>query len=158
MQKTNTIELVHFSEEYVDILNDFELPEEQSQFTALPNEISIEMVGQYPIVILSDSVPVGFFVLHATERVKEYSNNPNAMLLTALSIDHKQQGNGYAKKGMLVLSEFIKREFKKCNEVVLVVNHKNIPAQNLYLKVGFVDNGERRIGRIGEQIVMNLNI
>lgn len=158
MQKTNAIELVHFSEDYVDVLNDFELPEEQCQFTALPKEISIDMVGQYPIVILSDNVPVGFFVLHATERVKEYSSNPNAMLLTALSIDHKQQGNGYAKKGMLALSEFIKRVFKECNEVVLVVNHKNIPAQNLYLKVGFVDNGERRMGPIGEQIVMNLNL
>ncbi|WP_068984551.1 MULTISPECIES: GNAT family N-acetyltransferase [Lysinibacillus] len=157
MQKTNTIELVHFSEDFVDVLNDFELPEEQCQFTALPKEISIDMVGQYPIVILSDNVPVGFFVLHATERVKEYTSNPNAMLLTALSIDHKQQGNGYAKKGMLALSEFIKKVFKECNEVVLVVNHKNIPAQNLYLKVGFVDNGERRMGPIGEQIVMNLN-
>lgn len=158
MQTINTIELVHFSEDYVDVLHDFDLPKEQSQFTALPKEISIEMVGQYPLVILSDNVPVGFFVLHATERVKEYSSNPNAMLLTALSIDHKQQGKGYAKKGMLVLSDFIKREFKECNEVVLVVNHKNIPAQNLYLKVGFVDHGERRIGPIGEQIVMNLHI
>jgi len=158
MQTINTIELVHFSEDYVDVLHDFDLPEEQSQFTALPKEISIEMVGQYPIVILSDNVPVGFFVLHATERVKEYSSNPNAMLLTALSIDHKQQGNGYAKKGMLALSDFIKREFKECHEVVLVVNHKNIPAQNLYLKVGFVDHGERRMGPIGEQIVMNLHI
>ncbi|MGE7111888.1 GNAT family N-acetyltransferase [Lysinibacillus sp. NPDC047702] len=158
MQTINTIELVHFSEDYVDVLHDFDLPEEQSQFTALPKEISIEMVGQYPIVILSDNVPVGFFVLHATERVKEYSSNPNAMLLTALSIDHKQQGNGYAKKGMLALSDFIKREFKECNEVALVVNHKNIPAQNLYLKVGFVDHGERRMGPIGEQIVMNLHI
>ncbi len=158
MQTINTIELVHFSEDYVDVLHDFDLPKEQSQFTALPKEISIEMVGQYPLVILSDNVPVGFFVLHATGRVKEYSSNPNAMLLTALSIDHKQQGKGYAKKGMLVLSDFIKREFKECNEVVLVVNHKNIPAQNLYLKVGFVDHGERRIGPIGEQIVMNLHI
>lgn len=60
MQKTNTIELAHFSEEHVAILNAFELPEEQRQFTALPKEISIEMVGQYPIVILSDHVPVGF--------------------------------------------------------------------------------------------------
>jgi len=71
MQTINTIELVHFSEDYVDVLHDFDLPEEQSQFTALPKEISIEMVGQYPIVILSDNVPVGFFVLHATVRVKE---------------------------------------------------------------------------------------
>ncbi|MFJ7731725.1 GNAT family N-acetyltransferase [Lysinibacillus sp. NPDC097231] len=158
MQKTSAIELVHFLEDYVDVLNNFELPNEQSRFTALPKEISIEKVGQYPIVILSDNVPVGFFVLHATERVKEYSNNPKAMLLTALSIDHKHQGNGYAKKGMLALSEFIKGKFKECDEVVLVVNHKNIPAQNLYLNVGFVDNGERRMGPIGEQIVMNLYI
>ncbi|MGG2055149.1 GNAT family N-acetyltransferase [Lysinibacillus pakistanensis] len=158
MQAINTLELVHFSKDYVDVLHDFDLPDEQSQFTALPKDISIEMVGQYPIIILSDNIPVGFFVLHSTERVKEYSSNPNAMLLTAFSIDHKQQGKGYAKKGMLALSNFIKREFKECDEVVLVVNHKNIPAQNLYLKVGFVDHGERKMGPIGEQIVMNLHI
>jgi len=158
MQAINTLELVHFSKDYVDVLHDFDLPDEQSQFTALPKDISIEMVGQYPIIILSDNIPVGFFVLHSTERVKEYSSNPNAMLLTAFSIDHKQLGKGYAKKGMLALSNFIKREFKECDEVVLVVNHKNIPAQNLYLKVGFVDHGERRMGPIGEQIVMNLHI
>lgn len=156
MQETTNIELVHFSESYVEQLNRFELPEEQHQFTALPQEISIEKVGQYPIVILSGGVPVGFFVLHATDRVQQYSSNPQAMLLTALSIDHQQQGRGYAKKAMSALADFVKQEFKECNEVVLVVNHKNIAAQNLYVKVGFMDHGERRMGSIGEQIVMNL--
>ncbi len=156
MQKTANIELVHFSEDYVEQLHSFELPEDQHQFTALPKEISIETVGQYPIVILSDHVPVGFFVLHATDRVKEYSTNPNAMLLTALSIDHQQQGMGYAKKAMFALTDFVKQHFNECNEVVLVVNHKNIAAQHLYHKVGFIDNGERRMGPIGEQIVMQL--
>ncbi|KUF35777.1 MULTISPECIES: GNAT family protein [Lysinibacillus] len=156
MQTTTSIELVHFSEDYAEQLNSFELPEEQHQFTALPKEITIEKVGQYPIVILSNHVPVGFFVLHATDRVKEYSSNPQAMLLTALSIDYQQQGKGYAKKAMFALADFVKQEFKECNEVVLVVNHKNTAAQHLYAKVGFVDHGERRIGPIGEQIVMNL--
>lgn len=156
MQETTNIELVHFSESYVEQLNRFELPEEQHQFTALPKEISIEKVGQYPIVILSGGVPVGFFVLHATDRVQAYSSNPQAMLLTALSIDHQQQGKGYAKRAMLALANFVKQEFKECNEVVLVVNQKNRAAQNLYIKVGFVDHGERRMGPIGEQIVMNL--
>lgn len=156
MQETTNIELVHFSESYVEQLNRFELPEEQHQFTALPQEISIEKVGQYPIVILSGGVPVGFFVLHATDRVQQYSSNPQAMLLTALSIDHQQQGRGYAKKAMFALADFVRQEFKECNEVVLVVNHKNIAAQNLYGKVGFMDHGERRMGPIGEQIVMNL--
>ncbi|QSB09815.1 GNAT family N-acetyltransferase [Lysinibacillus fusiformis] len=156
MQKTTSIALVHFSKNYVEQLNRFELPEEQHQFTALPKEIAIEKVGQYPIVILSDDVPVGFFVLHATDRVKEYSSNPQAMLLTALSIDHQQQGKGYAKMAMFALADFVKQEFKECNEVVLVVNHKNIAAQNLYIKVGFVDHGVRRMGPIGEQTVLNL--
>ncbi len=156
MQNTSSIELVHFSEDYVDRLHEFELPEEQQQFTALPKEITVGKVGQYPIVIISDHGPVGFFVLHATERVKEYSNNPHAMLLTALSMDYRHQGKGYAKKGMLALADFVKQEFQHCDEVVLVVNQKNIAAQNLYLKTGFVDNGERRLGPIGEQIVMHL--
>lgn len=60
MQTTTSIELVHFSEDYAEQLNSFELPEEQHQFTALPKEITIEKVGQYPIVILSNHVPVGF--------------------------------------------------------------------------------------------------
>ncbi|KPN94642.1 GNAT family N-acetyltransferase [Lysinibacillus sp. ZYM-1] len=158
MQDTINIELVHFTEDYAEQLNGFELPDEQHQFTALPKEIAIEKVGQYPIVILSHKMAVGFFVLHATERVKEYSCNPQAMLLTALSMDHKQQGKGYAKEAMLLLADFVKQEFKECNEVVLVVNHKNIAAQNLYIKVGFEDNGERRMGPIGEQIVMHYHL
>lgn len=158
MQKTTSIELVHFSEDYVECLHAFELPEEQHQFTALPKELTIEKVGQYPIVIVSDTVPVGFFVLHATERVQEYSSNPDAMLLTALSMDHRHQGKGYAKQAMLALADFVKQQFPTCNEVVLVVNQKNIPAQHLYRKVGFVDHGERRMGRIGEQIVMHLSL
>jgi ribosomal protein S18 acetylase RimI-like enzyme len=156
MEKAGIIELVHFSEEHLPLLNNFELPDEQSQFTALPKNVLNVTDGQYPIVILSEEEPVGFFLLHSTERVKDYSDNPRAMLLTALSIDHRHQRKGYAKKGMVELSRFVKKEFEFCDEVVLVVNHKNIPAQNLYLNVGFVDTGVRKIGRIGEQIVMNL--
>lgn len=158
MDKVDSIELVHLSEEHLEILNNFELPEDQSQFTALPKEVVDVTDGEYPIVLLNDKVPVGFFLLHSTERVRNYTNNANAMLLTAFSTDHKQQRKGYAKKGMLQLPLFMKREFEFCDEVVLVVNHKNIPAQHLYLNVGFVDTGVRRMGPIGEQIVMSLEI
>ncbi|WP_456276555.1 GNAT family N-acetyltransferase [Bacillus sp. AK128] len=154
----DSIHLVHFSNIYTEALNSFELPEEQSQFTALPSEITEVKEGQYRIVILSEDQPVGFFVLHSTERVKEYTDNPKAMLLTALSINHINQGKGYAKKGMIILSDFVKSKFPTCNEIILAVNHKNIPAQQLYLKVGFVDTGRRKIGPIGEQIIMNLSL
>lgn len=158
MGKVDYVELKHFSNEYLDVLNSFELPEEQVQFTALPNKILEATEGQHRIVILSENEPVGFFLLHSTERVKEYSDNPKAMLLTALSVNHAKQGKGYAKQGMLLLSDFVKSEFPNCDEIVLVVNHKNLPAQQLYLKVGFQDTGKRKIGPIGEQFIMNLSV
>ncbi|MFJ5761991.1 GNAT family N-acetyltransferase [Neobacillus sp. NPDC093182] len=158
MKKMKTVGLVHFSKEFETQLNSFELPKEQEQFTALPKKITEVADGQYRIVILSGNVPVGFFLLHATDRVKDYSDNPKAMLLTAFSINHAHQGKGYAKQGMSLLREFVQKEFPDCNEIVLAVNHKNIPAQKLYMKVGFQDTRRRKIGKIGEQYIMALSL
>ena len=124
----------------------------------MPSKILEVTEGQNRIVILSGIEPVGFFLLHSTERVKEYSDNPNAMLLTALSVNRSKQGKGYAKQGMLLLRDFVKSEFPNCDEIVLVVNHKNVPAQRLYLRVGFEDRGKRKIGPLGEQFVMSLSL
>lgn len=156
MKKTGYIALSHFSIKHLDILNSFELPKEQGQFTSLPKNYKEVTAGEYRIVILHDGEPVGFFLLHSTERVKDYSSNPKAMLLTSLSINHKEQGKGFAKQAMLLLGEFVVNEFPNCDEIILAVNHKNISAQQLYLKVGFQDTGKRKNGPIGEQFIMNL--
>ena len=158
MENINSVELKHFSSEYLTGLNSFVLTDEQKQFSALPNKFGEATDGQHRIVILSDNTPVGFFLLNSNERVKKYSTNLNALLLTALSINNTEQGKGYAKQGMSLLHEFVKSEFPKCDEIVLVVDKDNIPAQKLYLKVGFEDTNERQIGRIGEEIIMRLSI
>lgn len=154
----SSVELKHFSSEYLTGLNSFVLTDAQKQFSALPNKFVEATDGQHRIVILSDNTPVGFFLLNSNERVKKYSTNLNALLLTALSINNTEQGKGYAKQGMSLLHEFVKSEFPKCDEIVLVVDKDNIPAQKLYLKVGFEDTNERQIGRIGEEIIMRLSI
>lgn len=158
MCKTDYIKLKHFSSEYLDVLNSFKLPKEQIQFTSLPNQYHEVTEGQYRIVIMNDTEPVGFFLLHSTERVREYSDNAQAMLLTSLSINQADQGKGYAKKAMLLLNNFVTAEFPYCNEIVLAVNHKNTTAQKLYAKVGFEDTGKRKNGPIGEQFIMKLLI
>ncbi|KHF39290.1 GNAT family N-acetyltransferase [Halalkalibacter okhensis] len=158
MCKTDYIKLKHFSNEYLDELNSFKLPKEQIQFTSLPNRYHEETEGQYRIVIMNDTEPVGFFLLHSTERVREYSDNAQAMLLTSLSINQADQGKGYAKQAMLLLNDFVAAEFPYCNEIVLAVNHKNTAAQKLYAKVGFEDTGKRKDGPIGEQFIMKLLI
>lgn len=156
INKIDNVEIKYFTVEYLEALKSFELPDEQEQFTSLPNKTLNVTGGQHPIVILSKNQPVGFFLLHSTERVKEYTNNQNAMLLTTLSINHVEQGKGYAKRGMLLLQDFVQSEFPYCDEIVLAVNHKNISALRLYSKVGFNDTNRRKIGRIGEQYIMSL--
>lgn len=156
MNNQKQITLKRYTTEFDEKLGKFELPVEQEQFTAMPIEMLEVTKERHPIVILSDLEPVGFFVLHSSDRVKEYSDNPKAMLLTALSINYSQQGKGYANKGMSLLKEIIYHEFPAYNEIVLAVNHKNIPAQKLYEKVGFIDTGRRKIGRIGEQFIYSL--
>lgn len=156
MQNIGQIELRHYSNKDAGKLNSFQLPKEQEQFTSLPKNYIEVSEGQHRIVILSEEEPVGFFILHSTDRVKDYSNNPYAMLLTALSINQTHQGKGYAKQAMFLLRKFVMDEFPKCNEIVLAVNHKNIAAQKLYETVGFNDTGMRKIGPIGEQFIMNL--
>ncbi|GAA0459750.1 GNAT family protein [Alkalibacillus silvisoli] len=153
-----SISLTHYSEQHLDALNQFYLPEEQAKFTSLPHAFETVDKGQYRIVILAGNDAVGFFLLHETERVNSFTDNPNAMLLTSLSINEKDQGKGYALKAMQLLAGFVSSEFPDCNEMVLAVNHKNIAAQKLYSNVGFQDTGRRIDGPIGEQWILNLPI
>ncbi len=75
-----------------------------------------------------------FFALQTGDRVQEFTENENALLLTSFSINHNRQRKGYAKKSLALLQAFVQRYFPMKNEVVLAVNEKNIPAQNLYEK------------------------
>ncbi|MEH7501028.1 GNAT family N-acetyltransferase [Neobacillus drentensis] len=152
------VELQLFMPKYYDYLKEFKLPEEQERFTALPIEMLEKTHERHPIVILNSNVPVGFFVLHSSARVQEYSDNPNAMLLTAFSINHLEQGKGYAKMGMELLPEFVNQSFPSCNEIVLAVNKRNTPAQRLYEKTGYKDTGRRKMGKIGEQLILTLAV
>ena len=156
MEKESGVALRHYSSEYQPALNAFLLPPEQAQFTSHPNQYVNVTEGQYRIVVLNDDEPVGFFLLHATESVKEYSDHQHAMLLTAFSINQKHQGKGFAKRSLNLLRDFIATEFPDCHEIVLAVNHKNIPAQKLYGKVGFKHTGRLKSGPIGEQSIMYL--
>jgi RimJ/RimL family protein N-acetyltransferase len=152
------VELQLYKPEFFDYLKEFKLPEEQMQFTALPQGMLEKTNEKHPIVILSMNTPVGFFVLHSSARVKDYSDNRDAMLLTALSINHTQQGKGFAKKGMRLLKAFVNQGFPDCNEIVLAVNKRNIPAQKLYQAVGYRDTARRIMGEIGEQIVLSMSV
>lgn len=151
-----TVTLEFYEEKYKSILRDYDLSEEQIRFTSLPSEAltacEIDKT-RYPIVILSNGEPAGFFVLHGWEGVKTYSENRNAILVRAYSINTKFQGRGIAKNSLSKLDTFVKCNFPTSNEIILAVNHQNTVAQHLYKVSGFVDKGLRVMGRMGEQYI-----
>ena len=156
-----TVTLEFYKPEFKGPLLNYDLLEEQKRFTALPAdalEKCKEEPDRYPVVILSDSQPAGFFVLHGWEGVKPYSDNKNAMLLRAYSINLSFQGKGIASESIMLLKHFVKVHFPLVNEIILAVNHSNIMAQNVYKKGGFVDQGLRAMGREGEMYIYHLNL
>jgi RimJ/RimL family protein N-acetyltransferase len=161
VNKLQPVEISFYQEIHHELLNAFYLPDEQKKFTGMPSEVLDEAIRdpkKYPVVILAESRPVGFFVLQFDEEFPILVQNPKAILLRAFSINHKEQGQGFAKKGLEMLPLFVASEFKTVDEIVLAVNVKNVAAQAVYFKTGFIDKGIRRQGSFGHQYVLHKSI
>jgi RimJ/RimL family protein N-acetyltransferase len=155
------ITLTFFEEEHREALYGFYLPEDQEKFTAMPNDAlnkCVEDPGRKPVVITASDQTVGFFVLHTGEHIKDFTSNSNAMVIRALSINHPEQGKGYAKEAMMQLPAFVSSNFPRINELILAVNFKNTPAKQLYEKAGFVDRGQIKHGPVGPQYVLHYDL
>lgn len=155
------IELSMYSDKYMDSLRDYKLPPEQYQFTSYPMEVLNQCShnqNQFPVLILYEGQAVGFFCLNKGKRVAEITTNNKSLLLTSFSINYKFQKKGYAKQALANLADFIKDQFCEIDEVILAVNMRNISAQSLYKASDFKDQGNRRMGKKGEQMVLHLEI
>ncbi|MGJ7913261.1 GNAT family N-acetyltransferase [Neobacillus sp. LXY-1] len=153
--------LAFYTPDYKTFFEDYVLEGDQLKFTSEPLDalkICDEDPGRYPVVILFNDEPAGFFVLHGQEGVKEYWENDQALLLRAFSVNPKYQGKGIAQKSMMQLPEFVKEHFSGVNEVILAVNCKNVAAQHVYKKTGFIDKGVRAWGRNGEMFILHLDL
>lgn len=155
------VSLDFYQQKYMPGLEDYYLSVEQSKFTGMPLE-QIEICkneeDRYPIVILFKGAPAGFFVLHGWEGVKAFSNNKNALLLRAYSINTSFQGKSIATQSLQLLPGFVKEHFPDKNEVILAVNKINERAQYVYKQCGFEDKGIRAMGRIGEMYIYHMNL
>lgn len=153
--------LTFFDEIHGKALHAFDLAEDQKKFTAMPSDalkICEEDPSRNPVVIMASDTPVGFFVLHAGENISDFTANPNAMVIRALSVNQSEQGKGYAKEAMLQLPAFVSTHFPEINELILAVNFKNEPAKKLYEKAGFQDRGQIKHGPVGPQYVLHYDV
>lgn len=155
------LELYIYNDSFKDLIEQYQLTDEQLEFTGTPKEcleLSREDCNRHSILAIDEGELVVFFVLHQHEGIKPYSNNEHAILIRAFSTDYRYQGKGFAKKALTLLPDFVKRNYKDINEIVLAVNVKNVAAQGLYMKCGYRDNGGRVMGIKGELIVMSYEL
>lgn len=150
------IQLKFYNESHHEALISYDLSEEQTKFTALPFQAFERLKERTdnhakPITIMLDNEPIGFFVLDYGEDKLEMTDNENSLLVRSLSVNPKHQGKGYGKIAMNLVDRFIKENFPTIDELVLAVNFKNKAAYDLYLKVGYIDNGSQREWYNGSQ-------
>ncbi|AZA82317.1 N-acetyltransferase [Chryseobacterium lactis] len=152
------VSLIFFKQEYLAEVS-YTLDENQSQFTATAEQ-SIQRIRErddmnaFPIIILNDNRPVGFFVLDFGDDKLDLTDNENAVLLRSLSINPEMQGSGIGKSAMLQVDDFVRENFQYCDEIVLAVNQRNESAYHIYKKAGYTYNGKTRMGRSGPQYLM----
>lgn len=142
-------------------LENYHLTEQQLKFSGDPLDCLQDCAHddeRYPIVIRAGEEIAGFFVLHGWGGVKAYSDNQNALLLRAFSVNSTFQGQGIATKALKLLDSFVSENFPSTNEIILAVNQKNSIAQHVYLKTGFRDMGKRAMGRQGEMFLFHKSI
>ncbi|WP_042346132.1 GNAT family N-acetyltransferase [Bacillus massiliigorillae] len=142
-----TIELVFYEEKYKEKICNYQLDEIQRNFTTLPCEALTSCENDafsFPIVILKDEQPIGFFVLQAGEAIRYLTELDNMMLIRSVSVNPSFQGLGYAQDAMKLLPEFVKKNYPGVLELFLIVNFKNKRAEHVYIKAGYIDRGIRR--------------
>lgn len=101
---------------------------------------SLHETEKHPILILKGSELVGFFILQLGKSITCYTDNPNALLFKAHSIDINYQGQGFAKQSLQLLPDYVHSHFPSIKEVVLAVDADNISSQMLYVRSGFHSN------------------
>ncbi|PJN67107.1 hypothetical protein BAWEI_13310 [Bacillus mycoides] len=98
---TGEIQLVPYKEQYKEIIQSFTLPSEQVQFTANPGELlekaKNDRTKNVVVILDYNGVPVGVFILQTGDRVQEFTENKDAILLTSFSINHNKRNKGYTK-------------------------------------------------------------
>lgn len=140
-------------------LNSFRLDETQSRFTAsfyenIVNRKIESIPGKFPVTILYNELPVGFFVIDDSEQKLMYVKDTGAVLLRSLSLNPKYQGKGIGKQTMILLDDYLRNQFPQITHIMLAVNFRNENAYQLYLKTGYHNTGNVFEGPKGPQYIL----
>lgn len=115
--------------------------------------------GRVSVAMLVREVPVGMFALDRGGYLREFDDDPHAVLLRAFYVAPEHQGHGYGRAAVAALPSFVRDRLPDVRRVVLTVNHQNPGAIKTYLAGGFSDTGRNYSdGAAGPQHVFELRL
>ena len=134
----------------------FEVFRDQAPFVEPILNILAMETGRDNFIIETDCLAVGFFQIDHLSGLQSVENH---LELHEVSIDRRQQGNGYGKAFIEALPNFLKLEYSNWRGVCLTVNCLNKAAKRLYEHGGFTDIGELKLeGSSGPQFIMRRDL
>ena len=113
-----------------------------------------EVVG---LAIRLEGVVVGWVVLKRGASAPDWVGT-NAAVVSGLRIDTRHQGRGVGSAALAEMARWIARHWPESSLLKLRVDDGNAAGIRAYEKAGWVDSGERRMGRVGLERTMSLRL
>ena len=102
-----------------------------------------------------DGRVVGFVVLKRGGAAPAWAA-PGDAVVSGLRIDASLQGRGIGTAALHALAAWVRENWPECARFALRVDDDNVAAIRAYAKAGWVEIGERRLGRVGPERTLAL--
>jgi len=100
------------------------------------------------LALLADTHVVGFVALKRGAAAPAWAA-PDDAIVSGLRIDVSMQGRGIGTAALHALAAWVRENWPECARFALRVDDDNVAAIRAYAKAGWVEIGERRLGRVG---------
>ncbi|MCH4161123.1 MAG: GNAT family N-acetyltransferase [Bifidobacterium sp.] len=147
--------LTAYNSAFKESLEHFQLAD--LSFTGSPAHaihVSLSAKGYHPILLVtSDREIPTFLVLDYGDDKYRYTDRSDSLLIRSFSTDDRFHRRGFALHAMTLLPDYVRGNFSDIHELVLGVNERNKPAQQLYERSGFTKISRTYQGAKGKQFI-----
>ena len=100
---------------------------------------------------------VGWVVLKRGASAPEWVS-PAAAVVGGLRVDVRHQGRGIGSAALVAVARWVARHWPEIAQLELRVDEANVAGIRAYAKAGWIESGERRVGRVGVELTMSLQL
>jgi GNAT superfamily N-acetyltransferase len=100
------------------------------------------------LAVLRGRQPVGFVLVSRGVKRPDWAPD-DAIALTAMRIDRREQGKGYGKAALALVDEWLSLHWPMNTTLALCVDDENTLARHAYAAAGYAEYTQPRPGRIG---------